>query len=332
MKTTWLKPITALALTCIGSTAVFADAIIAPFFDTRGTSNTFVSVVTKDPQNLGPGVTDITTHWVYLFKNLANNNEQCQHSDGNGQQTVNDLGTFDLKNRQTMVETGTTSTAHTIAPGFAGMFTIWNNSNVGASENSLAGEVIFLSDGRVGSYRMLNDPAGVSEGNFDDAGYGAFGISTFPNTPPGQGPGFVEQPPLLIWHPTAILTTQWLISVLDANMDEIPVPNMAVELALADADFVNGAFYDRDENRNSTSQTVEMACLARVGLSDLIDAGGLLDAQTEGGWAHLGIVDLDTADVAIDPPFSIDRSIIVSKLESHPAGIHLFTSENRYDF
>ncbi len=333
MKALFIKSMAVAALSCVGSSAIFADAVIAPFFDTRSGSETFVSVVTKDPGNLGAGVTDIVTHWVYLFKNPVNKNEECQHSDGNGKQTVNDLGSFDLVNRVTMVETGTTSTAHTIAPGFAGMFTIWNNSNLGVSENSLAGEVVFITDGRVGSYRMVNDPFGVSEGNFDDAGYGAFaGTNAFPNTPPGQGTGKVEQPPVLIWHPASILTTQWVVSVLDKDMDEIPVPNLAVELALADADFVNGAFYDRDENRLSTSQTVKLACLARIGLSDLIDAGGLLDAQNEGGWAHMGIVDLNTATVAINAPFSLDRGIIVNKLETHPSGIHLFTSQNRYDF
>lgn len=314
------------------STPAVADAMIAPFFDTRGAGNTYVSVVTKDPQNLGPGVTDVTTHWVYLFKDLDNPTEQCQHSDGNGMQTVNDLGSFDLAQQQTLFETGMTSMGRYISPGFAGMFTIWNNSNLGASENSLAGEVVFVSEGAIGTYRMINDPNGVTEGNFDDAGYGAFGISTFPNTPPGQGPGAVEQPPLLIWHPTSILTTRWLISVLDVNMDGIPVPNMAIEVALGDADFVSGAFYDRDENRTSTSQTFELACLARANLDDLIDAGGLLDAQTEGGWAHLLINDLDTEAAGIQAAFTLDRSILVSKIEQFGADQTFFTSENRYDF
>jgi hypothetical protein len=331
MKRKALTSAATMVLAFATSSLALADAIIAPFFDTRGTSNTFVSVVTKDPGNLAAGETGIVTHWVYLFKDLDNANEQCQHSDGNGMQTVNDLGTFNLGAQQTVLETGTTSVGRYITPGFAGMLTIYNNSDLGVSENSLVGEVLFISDGAIGTYRMLNDPFGVTEGNFDDAGYGAFGISTFPNTPPGQGPGSVEQPPLLIWHPEGVVSTSWLISVLDVDMDEIPVPNMAIEVALGDADFVSGAFYDRDENRTSTSQTFELACLARAELSDLIDAGGLLDARTEGGWAHLLINDLDTETAALDPAFSLDRSIIVNKIEQSGQQT-VFTSENRYDF
>jgi hypothetical protein len=301
------------------ATAASADAIISPFFDTRSGAVTFVSVVTKNPGGLDTGST-IMTRWAYLFKNsLTNKNEKCENNAGNGFQTVNDLTTFDLGSGSTVLESvdPDNDTGHFISSGLVGMFTIWNSSNM--NENAIAGEVLFLTQGGLlGTYRMINDPNETAQDNFDDAGYGAFGSP-------------VTVPPLLIWHPSNVLTTSWVVSVLDADMASVAPPNLAVRLQVADASFTNGFYYDRDENRNQTSKFVDLACIARIDLMDLIDVGGLASAQAEGGWAHLNIMDLDTEADGIQGVGTLDRSIIVGKIESQ-GPYSVYTSENRVDY
>jgi hypothetical protein len=301
------------------ATTASADAIISPFFDTRSGAATFVSVVTKDPGGLAAGDTVVPTRWAYLFKSsLTNKDEKCENNAGDGSQTINDLTTFDLGSGSTLLEPGgPNNTGHFISAGLVGMFTIWNNSNI--NENAIAGEVLFLAQGGLlGTYRMINDTNETAQDNFDDAGYGAFGSP-------------VTVPPLLIWHPSNVLTTSWVVSVLDADMASVAPPNLAVRLQVADASLVNGFYYDRDENRMQTSKVVDLACIALINLSDLIDVGGLATAQADGGWAYLNIVDLDTEADGIQGVGALDRSIIVGKIESQ-GPYSVYTSENRVDY
>jgi hypothetical protein len=319
-----------------GITVAYGDALLAPYYDTRqsgGTSAaTVVSVITKDFQS--PQVGPYNIQWTYWFKSsLTNLDEACSRNSQtvSAAQKSNDITTFNLADGTTFFEPSNPLNQGRMAPTgpTVGMFAVWNGKF--GDENSMAGEVIFLSASAQGTllstYRMANDPNETGADNFDDIGYGAFGSS-------------VSVAPLLTWFPSGVFSSNWIVSVVDANMDNLAATNLWVELALSRqrpgtngqvANYDTGFYYDRDGNAISTSQTVTLRCIGLLTLADLIDVGGLASAQNIGGWAHLGIVDLDAGTTAIEQPGSIDRGILVGKIETLDP-FSLYTSQNRQDY
>jgi hypothetical protein len=316
-------------LTCTAGAAM-GDALLAPFYDTT-TGATFASVITKDFQS--PAVGPYNTVWTYWFKNsLTDLDEACSRSSRSvtAAQASNDLTTFNVGSGNTVFP-GDTGSMSAISPT-VGMFAVANGRT--GDEHSMAGEVLFVSNASttgtlISSGRMVNDPSETSADNFDDMAYGAFGSN-------------VTVAPVLLWHPMSLISTNWIVSVVDADMEDLATTNLWVELAVArqtagtngtGGNYQTGFYYDRDGNAVATSQTVTLRCIGLLTLPDLIDAGGLAGAQNNGGWAHLGIVDLDAGTVAADAVSSMDRGILVGKIETQTGGtISLYTSQNRQDF
>jgi hypothetical protein len=311
-----------------------ADSVLGPLFNTQDGVFTFASIITKQDRSLPP----VPTHWIYLYKDLNNLTANCQHSDGDGRQTVNDLGTFFLGNNfapggTVFPDVDNTSTGFYIAPGFTGMFTVSNDS---VSESSIAGEVLIadVNTGNVLSYRMINDPQETAEANFDDIAYGAFASQVVVD-------GGIPAAPVALWHRQSALSAEWFVMAPRDDMVDPTVPNLTLTISFAGNRPAGGAYvwdtgnyrigfyYDRNENLRSTSKRVTFQCIARLSLDDFIDPGNLTAAENTGGWAHVEIV-AKPPEVG-EPPYHRDIGLLVYKLESS-GGQSVWTSENRIDF
>jgi hypothetical protein len=313
--------------------------VFGPLFNTQDGVFTFASIVTKQDRS-GSAV---PTHWIYLYKDLTNLTANCQHSDGNGSQTVNDLGTFFLGNNlapggTVFPDVDSTSTGFYIAPGFTGMFTVSNYLNGGSStsESSIAGEVLIadLNTGNVLSYRMIIDPRETDEAKFDDIAYGAFASQVVVDTS-------VPAAPLAIWHRQQALEANWFVMAPRDDMVDPTVPDLTLTISFAGnrptsplsplapdvGSYRVGFYYDRNENLISTSKRVTFQCIARLGPADFIDAGNLPSAANTGGWAHVEIVAKPPEGDGVHR----DIGLLLYKLESAGAD-SVWTSENRIDF
>jgi hypothetical protein len=306
------------------TTTASADALLGPFFDTRQGSLTLPTVVTKG--FAAPVNTVFTTDWLWFFKSsLTELDEECQFTSGPGSQKANDMTTWDASSGAAIFDPSTSEGMMQELPNQVGMFMVGNGMN--GDENAMAGETIFLSLTSSGffftSYRMINDPLETTTSNFDDVAYGAFGSP-------------VTVAPLLMWQPGSLFLTNWIVSVVDANMQNT---NLWVEVQVATpiqgsngagTNYTLGRFYDRDGVQRTTSQRVTVRCIGALTVQDLLGAGGISIAPN-GGWAHLGIRDLDFETTPLDAAFTLDRGILVGKIENL-GEFSLYTSQNRTDF
>lgn len=222
-----------------------ADYIFGPYFDTRSGSATVVSTITKFGS---------TTGWAYLYKDLAVLDQRCTHADVPGEQSPNDLTTFNIGRVNPdgslfVIFSGVDDVggADGIAPGFNGMFVV--EDFAGESESTMAGEVIVFEGGTgdIFSYRMLNHPfdmvagteggATEGEGLFDELGYGS---TTSLGGVFGDEP--IQGTPTVLWHPG--VNTSWFVMAPAAQMFNIPTPDLRLEIALAGTPVTAGAAGD----------------------------------------------------------------------------------------
>lgn len=311
----------------IGVKTASADAVVAPFFDTREGRGTVISTVVKTFLGIDPLITTVEPNWIYLYKDPVQLRDNCQHADSRGRQTLNDLGTFSLENAATIFA-DTTSTGGFIAPGFTGILAISTDDEF--PEGTLAGESIIVDStfGAVLGQRLINDPSSTDEGGFDAVSFGSPNSLTLGIG--GLGGAAQAQAPVAIWHPTDILLTAWNLISARTNMftDFQPVPDLSLSVAFANGVGVSGFFYDRDENLFSTGAFVTYNCLAIVGLEDFIGAAQLPRAAN-GGWAHVVITEKNPLTTTDDTE---EIGLLVYKRETAGGAVGLLTSENRIDF
>jgi len=302
-----------------------ADALLAPAIRTDGNFVTFVTVVNKSANT--------SLHWMYRYDDPAVAGNQCYHKDGFAKTTQNDILTCDVSTTfgtGPLPSTDTTSGCYNLGKGWLGLLTIYSFTGAypgtPTGESSLAGEVaiIDLSTGAAYLYKQLNDFYGTDEGNLDDLAYGSY-----PLTLPGQA-----VMPTAKWHPTSIVSTQWLVDVAHYAMaTAMPgltsdCDTMSATIAFADVDGNAGYFYDINENLLSATSGKTVDCFAYLTLSDLIAPASLPDAAN-GGWAHVQMVS--------PTPGVCDKGILVYKLESTSSIVSGktqsgWTSQNRVDW
>ena len=133
------------------ASAAYGDAILAPFYDTRQNSATFASIITKDFQS--PEVGPYNVQWTYWFKSsLTDLDGACSRNSQtvNGAQKSNDLTTFDIASGAAIFDPINPLDQGRMAPTgpTVGMFAVWNGRL--GDENSIAGEVVFLSPSALG--------------------------------------------------------------------------------------------------------------------------------------------------------------------------------------
>jgi hypothetical protein len=321
-----------------------ADAVFGPFFNTIGNTDTFVSLVTTYDPNTTAFKSSLLTHWTYNYKtDPGDPAEACQHSDGEGTMTENDLGTFDLGNAVTLPAADTTSTAYYIAKGFAGTFLVSDrpNDTATSTQQTLHGEVLWYSGdtGQTGSYRLVNNPADGNDGDFAEVAYGSGNSAVGQqNSEIMTAPNVTRRilNPIAIWYPR--LPTTWSVAVVSNDMHlATNLANLQTNLRFAAPTLGGGAvtdgfFYDRNENRQSTSKSVNIHCFATLDLTDFVDPAGLPGAESKGGWAFISQRDLDGPD----PGILVDRAaedvgILVVKNESSGSA-SATTSGNEVDY
>lgn len=310
------------------TTTASAEALLGPFFDTRSGSLTLPTVVTKG--FAAPANTVFTTEWLWFFKSsLTQLDEACQFTSGPGSQKANDMTTWEASSGAAIFDPSASPGMMQPLPNQVGMFIVSNGINAG-DEHAMAGETIFLSLTSSGffftSYRMVNDPTSQFTTNFDDIAYGAQG-------------SLVNVAPLLMWQPSTLFSTNWILSVVDDTMTDLTNTNLWVEVQVATPtqggngagnQYTLGRFYDRDGVQRTTSVSVKVRCIGALTVQDILGTGGISIAPN-GGWAHLGIRDLDAGTMPIEPPFTLNRGILVGKIENL-GEFSLYTSQNRTDY
>ncbi len=305
--------------------AARADAIFYPGFDTRDNWVTFVTVINKSAAT--------SLHWVYRYDDPSTSGNDCLYLQGFGDTVPNDYLTVDVSNTlsggMALPAGDTSSSGFNIGPGFDGYLMVYAFTGTypaGATpENTLAGEaaVINLVTGEMYKLKANNDPNSISEANFDDMAYGAFGSSV--------GPGMY---PTAIFHAPSAVPTEFDVVVVDFQAASSGVTPTS-SIALADVNGNPGSFYDVNGNLIGGAATVDVTCFDHLTLSDLLPGAALAQAAN-GGWANVQIIDQDLMTAGTQPPGTLDRGIFVTKREtlaSPTGGMYSgATSGNRVDF
>jgi len=328
MKKTFQKSllVAAMGVAALASTAVNAGSygttnVMFPYITTSSSAFTFITLT-------GVGAAG-AAHYRYAMKSTtAANSIGCEHQDGNGTLTANDVIQFEVANKvnvATALASGdTTGTAYPFTGGNDKHGYLIVNTN-GLSGQTIYGEAVIIdtATGLRTAYTTggLNTD-GAANPDFSSNNTGiAGGPEPLPTFTP-SGALTVKGTNVVTWYNAANVTTSWFVVPLGTTLEMTPAGAVGGLVAgynmgdSAGAAGQNGA-YDLNEAFHSGSIRTDVRCIGVITRANMLQPGALANTA-KGGTAHLSQFNnaAATADNAAGGTASVPNKSLVYKLQS----------------
>jgi len=300
MKKTFQKSLLVAAVSAALGTAAFAMEIgstnlIFPYVSTGASAYTFLTVNNGGAVNVGGAM-----HFTYAMKaQSAANSVGCEHQDGNGSLTVNDVLQFEMSNKVNLVTTLANGDTNNSFPYTGGAdkhgFLILNSNGVGLSGDTLYGSAVVVDT--ASGLRLAYSTQGL---NTDSAANADF---TANNTALLGGPEVANSAVvttvgavagngnhLVTWYKAPTVATSWYVVPL--GMEAAMSPSGSIGGVTASYSMFNsagalGGAYDMKEAFTSGGLATSVRCIGSI-TRDLMLQPGALANTANGGMALLG--------------------------------------------
>lgn len=269
--------------------------LMFPFVSSGNNAFTFITIAGRGAGLSGP------MHFTYAMKAVgAANSLGCEHQDGNGTLTENDVTQFEMSNKVSV--SGATLSGDVDGALPLGHWTggankqgfLLVNTN-GLSGQTLYGEAIVIDT--ASGLRLAYSAQGLNTTGAADPDYTINNTGAVGGPEPAVGlaiaaPGFVGSGTHVpTWYGTAIAATQWLVEPL--GLASAMTPAAAIGGVLGTYSMFNmagtvGGAYNMNEGFTSGSLTATVRCFGSVQRSDMLQSGALANSAT-GGMALLGV-------------------------------------------
>lgn len=286
--------VAALASTTANAGSYGTQNVFFPYITTASTAFTFITLA-----NNGTGAAGIA-HYRYAMKaTTAANSVGCEHQDGNGTLTLNDVLQFEVGNKvnvATALATGdTTGTAYPFTGGNDKHgYLMVNTTGAGRSGQTIYGEAVIIDTAT--GMRMAYTTGGLNTDNAADPDYtlANTGIAGGPESVPVFVPSGSVDPKgtsVVTWYKAANVTTSWFVVPLGTTLEMTPAGAVGGVIAgynmgdSAGAAGQNGA-YDLNEAFHSGSIRTDVRCIGVITRANMLQPGALANTAN-GGTAHL---------------------------------------------
>ena len=286
MKKTFQK--TLLAAAVLASTASFAAEIgttnlLFPFVSSGASAFTFLTINNGGPANAGGAM-----HFIYGMKAAtALNGTGCEHSDGNGTLTANDVTQFEMSNKVNVTTTlanGDTNGGFAWTGGADKQGFLIVNSN-GLSADTLYGSAVVVDT--ASGLKMAYSTQGL---NTDSALPADFSVN---NTGVAGGPeaanslaiGTGHGNHMVTWYKSPDVTSSWYVVPL--GLETLMSPSAAIGGIAATYSMFNtagtlGGAYDMKEAFTSGSLAAAVTCTGLVTRAQMLQSGALANSNLGG--------------------------------------------------
>jgi len=313
MKKTFQKSLLAAAV--LASTASFAAEIgttnlLFPFVSSGSSAFTFLTI---NNGNTTVGNAGGAMHFIYGMKaSTATNGTGCEHSDGNGTLTANDVTQFEMSNKvnvTTSLANGDTNGGFAWTGGADKSGFLVVNSN-GLSGDGLYGSAVVVDTAT--GLRMAYSTQGLNTTNALPADF------SIDNTAVVGGPeaassaivaGGGHGNHMVTWYKSPDVTSSWYVVPL--GLETLMSPSAAIGGIAASYSMFNtagtlGGAYDMKEAFTSGSLAAAVTCTGLVTRAQMLQSGALANSNL-GGMALM-----TTAITAAASGGTADKSLVYS--------------------
>jgi len=295
MKKTFQKSLLVAAVAAsLGSAAMAAEIgttnLLFPFVSSGASAFTFITVNNGGPANAGGAM-----HFTYGMKAAtATNGTGCEHSDGNGTLTANDVTQFEMSgkvNVATALANGDTNGGFTWTGGADKQGFLIVNSN--GSAPALSNDVLYGSAVVVDTASGLRLAYSTQGLNTDTNPVADFSLN---NTALAGGPevantvvGTVNGNHVVTWYATPGVSTSWYVVPLGLETSMSPsgaIGGIAGSYSMYNSAGTLGGAYDMKEVFTSGSLSSAVVCTGNVTRAQMLQSGALANSNL-GGMALL---------------------------------------------
>lgn len=298
-----------MAVASIGAQAATPGTtnLLFPYITTKAGAFTFISITSQFGTATPASTVAAPLHFTYATKAVgADVNSACDHTDGDGRTTPNDLMQFEVQNKINLPAAygDTTSSPKYLTEGSAGLnregFLVVNN-NVGSTygtSSAYAGLRLY------GEARVIDTTTGLYFGySTDDLHTSAF-VDDKPQFADLSGPDMstpdsATTDKVLSWFPTSIVNTSVYLVPLHHEWHMAYNGNVRTHVKLAGGDTKGadgmikystfGGHYNNNELFQSHETPRGVTCFGSITREQLV--GSLNNTwSANGGWANLRAV------------------------------------------
>ena len=276
--------------------------LLFPYITTKAGAYTFISISNQAGTSTIINSQAPTLHFTYSTKSVdASANDKCNHTDGDGSTTVNDLMQFEVANKIDLpgIFGDATSRPKYFPSGAAGLnqqgFLVVNNQS-GASYGAASN---YTNLRLYGDARIVDTASGLVFGySTDDLHTPDLTPDFRPDFGTASGPGgnADNDDKVLSWFPVGPVTTQLFVVPLSNETNMSFSSNVRTHFRLIGADLKQsdgsirssdfGGHYDNNERFQSHELFAGVTCFGTISRKDLI--GALSDSWSlNGGWGIL---------------------------------------------
>lgn len=305
------------AAVMVTSAASFAAEVgttnlLFPYVSSGSSAYTFLTINNGGPDNLGGAL-----HFSYGMKaNNAANATGCEHSNGNGTLTPNDVTQFEMSNKlnlATELANGDTNGGFPWTGGADKQGFLIVNSN-GLSGDTLYGSAVVIDT--ASGLRLAYSTQGLNTTNAANADFSInnTGLAGGPETQSSLGAtgglsGNANH--MVTWFASPTVTAGWYVVPL--GFESAMTPSGSIGGITANYTMVNsaanlGGAYDMKEAFTSGSQSAAVRCAGIVTRADMLQSGALANSN-KGGMALL----TTTSPIAVPADKAVaDKSLVYS--------------------
>lgn len=281
--------------------------LLFPYITTKAGAFTFISISNQYGTATPAATSTAPLHFTYATKTVGSDvNAVCDHTDGDGRTTPNDLMQFEVQNKISLPTMfgDTTSSPKYFTEGAAGAnregFLVVNNANGSRYGTSAAYANLRL----YGEARIIDTTTGLYFGySTDDLHTMAmFDQDATPlfSDPSGPDSGTTK---VLSWFPTSIVNTSVYVVPLSSEWNMAYTGNVRTHVKLVGGDTIRngvleastfGGHYNNNELFQSHETPRGVTCFGSITRDQLV--GSLNNAwSANGGWGNLTSVGHATA-------------------------------------
>lgn len=306
------------AAVVVASAASFAAEIgttnlLFPYVSSGSSAYTFLTINNGGPANLGGAM-----HFSYGMKaNTAANATGCEHSNGNGTLTPNDVTQFEMSNKLNLATELANGDTNGGFPWTGGAdkqgFLIVNSTGAGLSGDTLYGSAVVIDTASglrlAYSTQGLNTTA-AANADFSINNTGVVGGPETASSLGATGGLTGNANHMVTWFASPTVTAGWYVVPL--GFESAMTPSGSIGGITASYTMVNsaaslGGAYDMKEAFTSGSQPASVRCAGIVTRADMLQSGALANSN-KGGMALL----TTTSPIVAADKTVADKSLVYS--------------------
>ncbi|MES2949205.1 MAG: hypothetical protein V4858_11765 [Pseudomonadota bacterium] len=301
MNKTFKKTLLVAAVAALSASASMASEtgktnLMFPYVSSGANAYTFLTI-----SNGGTQSTAATVHFIYGMKaTTATNATGCEHGDGNGTLTANDVLQFEMSNKLNLVTALANGDTNNSFPWTGGAdkagFLLLNNDGPApiAGQNSLYGSAVVVDT--ASGLRLAYSTQGFNTDSSQAPDYtiNNTGVAGGPEplngaTPTATGLTTASLNHQLTWYATPTVSTSWFVIPLGTEALMSPsssVGGVTGSFSMTSSDGATGGAYDMKEAFSSGALSTTVTCYGTI-TRDLMLQSTALANSAKGGMASL---------------------------------------------